>query len=903
MAQLRVVPLEQDPLRYPRENPTTPRRSVFRREGVVVQASISISMVSGNNPRCTGASSQFASFRASVTNGGANPQIVWYLNNASVGSGLYWESAEVPSDATIQAALISTLPCVAQSEVKSNTIVISQQDSLEASARIVVLKGNLPTCSSRDTLTFGLSLQNMGLQPTISWYQDTISDATLVSNGMEYVAATLTVGGFVQAIVKPSAEMAACVRIAEDTTTRTFKIVQRNLLPSFSIVSSAYESERCDSVFTRIDILNPKNMGNTPKYIWYLNSSAIATTTSSNFSVYLPSNGAEIYTVGISSLSCANPASASSPSILRTDTLSLPFWDDFSQHDLGGQPSTQRWLPREGVYVNNQYPVNPPNFNAATFDGLKYDGSPYDTLSNTSRGTTDRLTSLPIDLQDKAACGLVFWWQPAGRGEAPDSSQGDYLTCEFKNSSGSWVEVWKAGGRASQPFSKVLVAIPVEGENNFYHKGFQFRFTTTGRRSGAFDVFHLDYVFLQVLAEGDASQNTFFLDQSFVATPSPLLKDMHSLPLDWIKENPTRYLSDSLVTSYRNLSSEFNNNAFSIEIRTFEPYSEGRLLSTVFTNTSIRIDPSEEPVKLAVPIDTVTLPWQQLQAPLILHTKCMLANDGLNTDQKGLDYRQNNTLSGYTILDNYAAYDDGTAEYGAALNQSQAVVAYKFYTPRKDTLEEIAISFTKLNKVLLNQTFILMVMKNLPVGSELNNPSSDKPSVLYRQSETLRYGGRNGFTVYPLSAPVVVQDSFYIAIQQITDDQITIGWDVNTSTQHLIFSTENGQWIPYSDPNFQGSLMIRPVFGKYRYVTGIPQVHKPKSQARCLSLYPNPTSDLAYLEEEAELAEVYAIRGERVWSRRHTDVLDLGALPNGMYIVRAHSREGRLCTYKLILQK
>src|SRR5215217_3006858 len=49
------------------------------------------------------------------------------------------------------------------------------------------------------------------------------------------------------------------------------------------------------------------------------------------------------------------------------DTLTLPFFEDFAAYT--GAASIQNWQRGGGVYVNNQYGLNPPSLHVATFDG------------------------------------------------------------------------------------------------------------------------------------------------------------------------------------------------------------------------------------------------------------------------------------------------------------------------------------------------------------------------------------------------------------------------------------------------------------------------------------------------------------------------------------------------------
>jgi hypothetical protein len=77
-----------------------------------------------------------------------------------------------------------------------------------------------------------------------------------------------------------------------------------------------------------------------------------------------------------------------------TDTLSLPFFDDFSYDSV--YPSSKLWIDKN-VYVNKNFAKNPPTIGVATFDVLDENGELY-TDANEYSSIADYLTSKLIDL-------------------------------------------------------------------------------------------------------------------------------------------------------------------------------------------------------------------------------------------------------------------------------------------------------------------------------------------------------------------------------------------------------------------------------------------------------------------------------------------------------------------------
>jgi hypothetical protein len=86
-----------------------------------------------------------------------------------------------------------------------------------------------------------------------------------------------------------------------------------------------------------------------------------------------------------------------------TDTLELPFIDDFSKE--ARSPEESKWLDHS-VYINQQMAVKPPSIGVATFDGLNNFGLPYSTINET--GAADTLTSHYINLSYPASDSIYL---------------------------------------------------------------------------------------------------------------------------------------------------------------------------------------------------------------------------------------------------------------------------------------------------------------------------------------------------------------------------------------------------------------------------------------------------------------------------------------------------------------
>ncbi|MCB0642201.1 MAG: hypothetical protein KDC44_11200, partial [Phaeodactylibacter sp.] len=195
------------------------------------------------------------------------------------------------------------------------------------------------------------------------------------------------------------------------------------------------------------------------------------------------------------------------PMVIQSDTLSLPFFDDFSY--TGPYARERYWLDRD-AFINNTLAKDPPSVGLATLDGLDRGGRPYLTV-----GSADCLTSKYINLSGTGDdVYLKFFISPKGYGLLPNES--DSLLLQFRNSDGEWNSIAKFDGidvpvDSVPPFEFYSFQI---SENQYKYNGFQFRFVNYVAPVGIYDLWHIDYV---RLAENEGSDDTF-QDVAFTQT-------------------------------------------------------------------------------------------------------------------------------------------------------------------------------------------------------------------------------------------------------------------------------------------------------------------------------------------------------------------------------------------------
>ncbi len=578
---------------------------------------------------------------------------------------------------------------------------------------------------------------------------------------------------------------------------------------------------------------------------------------------------------------------------------SLPFWDDFS-FATNGKAQDSLWDLSASVFISQEIGINPPTIGVATFEGYGADGRPYVLNDINARGYADTLRSRAlrmdlVPLADRARTFLSFYYQVQGEGEAPDRR--DRLELWFKKADGTWEKVWEIeNSELLDPTVFYQVVLPIT-ESDYFHDDFQFLFQNFGRRSGPYDTWNLDYVFLdwdRGFARGPG--RVFFPDRAFTHVPSPLFGSYRSMPYAHFLSDPEAYLNRVALQLYNSC----NNNVQPIDYYTFVQYTsfdetgstEG---APVVLDNKVNLGNLNGLERKIVTVASrpaasgFNLQWDSVYVNFMAtidsgdESTAPVNLDCAVREFPGTDFRWNDTTRTRYVLSNFYAYDDGTAEYGVALNSVNAQMAYRFdlAVPGPQRLEHIDLYFPRFGDES-SQVIQIKVMSDLN-GSEGN--------VLYSANVPLRRSERNTFWRFRLDQELFVQGSFYIGWKQSVNNVIAIGLDNSQDTRDRIYYNTNGTWK--QDFDFSGSLMMRPGFGDGAGpITGIERELLPAA-------YPNPSSGYFYLPAEAEAIEVLSMVGQGVdfFTSRESDRtrIELATARPGLYLVRYRhgSREQR----------
>jgi len=564
--------------------------------------------------------------------------------------------------------------------------------------------------------------------------------------------------------------------------------------------------------------------------------------------------------------------------IASGQTVQLPFFEDFST-TIGTNPDPKLWI-NGGTIVNNSFPINQPSKFVATFDGRSSLGVPYNGVNQLAYGGTDTLTSQPMSLatlQPADSLYLSFFWQARGLGDLPDDD--DTLMVSFLNSQKRWIPVWKQHGSIlSDNFKQEMLAIK---DTSFFHANFQFRFEAKGRQSGAFDTWHIDYIYLNK----NRNQNDIHSkDIACTKFTSAYLRRYTAMPMRQYLVNPATEVNETLKAEIFNLQNDGD----------FTPYAwkvsdivSGRVYydapAPSFGNLPPRITGIRQftpPVITDFGSDRAILKFQ-----LNITT-----SDNVQPNLPGYDLSVNDSISTYTILDDFYAYDDGTAEVGADFDQTLGKVAIQYILSKPDSIGAVRFNFSPyFNNPYLKDTlssggqyFLLQILE-----SDKGKPGK----TLHQQSIRVKYGTEvNHFEEYLLNQNIAVKDTFYVAWTKVTQEVIAVGVDKNTPQfADRIFYNNGTEWMP--NTSVKGSLMVRPVIATKPAGGGTEGPGEPLANeepfGQKLVVYPNPTSGmLKWNVVGIKHISIFDVRGHEVLSKNvDGQELNIAHLPTNTYFV------------------
>lgn len=590
--------------------------------------------------------------------------------------------------------------------------------------------------------------------------------------------------------------------------------------------------------------------------------------------------------------------------------LTLPFWDDFSSI-RSGYVNPLLWQFGTSVWVNDGMGINAPSMNVATFDGLDSLGKPYNVNDVLAKGFADKLVSQPIQLDlvsasERLGVALTFFYEFRGNGEAPDP--GDLLSLAFKNDQGTWDPIWSIENTGTLvPDKFIRVTIPITDEK-YFHDAFQFRFQNFARLSGPYDTWHLDYIYIS----NGKSQSTpvfpLFPDRAIAIPFTSIFPEYRAMPIGHFFADPAGNLINPSITITNLRQDQVAGNgqpvSYSTSARiamTKEGEPEVVLNSVLDVNVNIGSEltfAEQKEVTLQTLPDVTAWNVEADSINIKLNILFDTGDDKIKTPTEGdydfdvfnpITFKDNDSVSATYVLHNYYAYDDGSAEYGAGLNQPGAELAYRFdmVTTDPDTIVAVDMYFPRFGDES-NQIIQLKIFREL---------STNAFDVLYQGNIPIQRGSNNTFWRVPLPEAVVVRDKFYIGWKQLSSAVIAVGLDKNTDSGEQIYSNINAAWV--QNTTLKGSLMIRPIFGAGQVIINQAESKTPAS------IYPNPTTSSFYITGRPQHISLMDLSGREMDIRKEYEAdrvrVTVSQPASGLYILRTFENS-RWQSHKLVVE-
>ena len=567
-------------------------------------------------------------------------------------------------------------------------------------------------------------------------------------------------------------------------------------------------------------------------------------------------------------------------------TDSIPNYVNWARFLYNGYSTTPDTLGFEsnngGCTITDGIELNPISVGVVSFDGINYLGQPYSTTN--VNGYADVLLSLPFDLsrnKPKDSIYMSFFWQPGGLGEYPDIN--DYLLLEFKDSSDTWQQVWQQyGGDTTSVTDTFFVQMIPIAQTGFLHNDFQYRFRSHGNLSGHFDVWNVDYIYI------DTSRTVlqpYTQDITMLSAPDNLLKNYRSVPYKhFVSLSPSQqtaqlnlqpYLKIRNMDVIHHIADTFSNGAVTPEMNllTFD-----NLGHTVFDTSSQRLTGTYiDSFQLKTAVNPA-----YMTAPYVLKQTFSFDNFDAGSTPGKTEYTYDFSFNNYKTIEtyfyNFYAYDDWTPEYTLKSNLSGLNVANKYTILANDTLTHMDFCFLKNNGPDLTGFALYMNVWD----SQVDTIASQPISIVYSSVV-------NGFTRYEFFPHVPLKaGTYYFGYQQFFNLNLFIGYDRdNNFLSNIYYNNYSNQWDSFDTlTTMSGAMMIRPVFNQDNEIL-TSTVKKVPGEGKQFVIFPNPNKGEIHFLGDPEYISVYDLGGREILSQNITtsSVSLPQSLSNGLYII------------------
>lgn len=502
-----------------------------------------------------------------------------------------------------------------------------------------------------------------------------------------------------------------------------------------------------------------------------------------------------------------------SQNLLAQESLSLPFFDDFSSLD---SINSNLWQTNN-CSISRSLAKNPISSSVVCFDAMTdsqnfHKNAKYQTVCP---GDTLSSRAINLDYAGDNTIYLSFFVQAGGFGDAPE--QNDSLCLDFYSPiTQSWDEVWFKTTSKATDFE--FVSINIEGKN-YLQDGFKFRFRNYFSLGSSnqkdvvsnCDMWFVDYVYLN---SARSANEEFFDDISISSKPELLLNDYLQIPKNHFLGHQ-QDIKFNLNYSYRN-NGEFVRLLDSLNYHLIKDKDTFKLAIGSFNvPKQILIEDNLEDVPLNIILK------DDLKPDTLISKLYLVTND--------YDQKSNNQSYSKLIFGNCYAKDDGSAEAGYGIfgqGSNYAMVAVKFDALKEDYINGVYMYFYPTFNDEQAEMFDLKIWADQDgqIGEcllTMNNLLIDKSRV-------------GQYVLYNFSEPILLPKNYYIGWQKSQMNILNIGLDLNSTCKQEKFFNTSGQWKKSS---LKGNIMIRPCYTGLQ--TSVNQIAK-DNLSQNIKIYPNP---------------------------------------------------------------
>lgn len=606
------------------------------------------------------------------------------------------------------------------------------------------------------------------------------------------------------------------------------------------------------------------------------------------------------------------------PSTKSGDTLllELPFFDDFADYE--GLADSKRWLFSQ-AFVNKDYAPLPPSVGMITLDALDADGNLYPHAS-TNPFKADTLVSQRIRLDSitgsyaKALTPadsviLSFYYIPGGWygntwelvGDAPSSQDSLFLDL-YDATNSRWSTVWATPGGYADTSGRqsrwpwLYASVKIDSAK-YFSKYFQFRFRNYASLdanpksgiAGNCDQWNIDYIYLN---RGRTVADSFYRDIAFLEKAPSMLTHYQAMPaIQYRPSDMAANLQIKIANRYnQTLASTYSYHVEDLSGQTIANYDGGfENVPAFFPNGTLQSMPLH-----ASPAVSFNFPQSTQHAA---YTITHVVREGVGGD----NHNENDTIVFRQTLSNYYAYDDGIPEngYGLTSQSSKMWLACRYDLRVPDTLTALQLFF---NRTRNNENS--MILFHICIWNCRNGLPNE---LIYKDAEKMKpaFDGMNTFHRYNLTTPLVVNDTIFVGIEQLSNDYINIGFDRSNDSRRFTYYRTGNEWM---QSILKGSLMMRPLFG----TTPSPlSVDTPAPLGKHFRIYPNPASDVIHIVHtefdspgDNACVTITDSRGAMMMRQTGTSAIDIARLSMGMYFVRiTDNATGHTEVHKLIITR